>query len=135
MTIMFHQAIAHRIGLNGTDHKCADLLFQMGPMTAGELAEWTGVTTGAITGVLDRLEQAGFVRRVKDPHDRRRVIIELNPSPELMDRMNTLFRSFIGAVEETASHYTDAQLEVIIDFMNRTAAATREETKKLRKHS
>jgi DNA-binding MarR family transcriptional regulator len=118
--------------LNGTDHKCADLLFQMGPMTAGELAEWTGVTTGAITGVLDRLEGAGFVRRVKDPHDRRRVIIELNPSPELMSRMNALFRSFIGAVEDAATHYTDAQLEVIIDFMNRMAVATREETKKLR---
>src|SRR5262245_29900394 len=75
-TIMFHQAIADRLGMNVTDHKCADLLERNGPMTAGELAEQTGLTTGAITGVIDRLEQAGFVRRAPDPGDRRRVIVE-----------------------------------------------------------
>ncbi len=59
-TIMFHQAIADRLGLNPTDHKCLDLLASKGLMTAGELAEMTGLTTGAITGVIDRLEAAGF---------------------------------------------------------------------------
>src|SRR5438270_3489198 len=75
-TILFHQAIADRLGLNVTDHKCLDILERTGPMTAGEMAQQTGLTTGAITGVIDRLEQAGFVRRAEDPNDRRRVIIE-----------------------------------------------------------
>ena len=75
-TILFHQAIADRLGMHLTDHKCGDILVQTGPITAGELAERTGLTTGAITGVIDRLEKAGYVRRVKDPDDRRRVIIE-----------------------------------------------------------
>src|SRR5262245_581834 len=75
-TILFHQAVADRLGMNITDHKCADTLSRTGPITAGELAQRTGLTTGAITGVIDRLERAGFVRRVRDPHDRRRVIVE-----------------------------------------------------------
>ena len=64
---MFHQAIADRLGLNVTDHKCIDLLLMKGPLTAGELAGMTGLTTGAITAVIDRLEKAGFVRREDDP--------------------------------------------------------------------
>src|SRR6516165_3630549 len=75
-TILFHQAIADRLGMNITDHKCADMLARNGAMTAGDLADYAGLTTGAITGVIDRLEKAGFVHRVKDPHDRRRVIVE-----------------------------------------------------------
>src|SRR3954470_6827245 len=76
VTILFHQAIADRLGMNVTDHKCAGILARSGPITAGELARLTGLTTGAITGVVDRLEQAGFVRRARDSSDRRRVIIE-----------------------------------------------------------
>ncbi len=59
VTILFHQAIADRLGMNVTDHKCAGILARSGPITAGELARRTGLTTGAITGVIDRLEQAG----------------------------------------------------------------------------
>jgi DNA-binding transcriptional ArsR family regulator len=82
--VMFHQAIAERLGLNATDHKALDLLGRAGPITAGELAELTGLTTGAITGIIDRLEKAGFVRRENDPKDRRRVIIR-----PLMEKCNT----------------------------------------------
>ena len=73
---MFHQAVAECVGLNVTDHKCLDVLVRSGPMTAGQLAQLTGLTTGAVTGVLDRLERAGFVRRQSDPSDRRRVIAQ-----------------------------------------------------------
>ncbi len=75
-TILFHQAVADRLGMNVTDHKCAGILTQSGPITAGDLAVRTGLTTGAVTGVIDRLEKAGFVRRVRDGTDRRRVIVE-----------------------------------------------------------
>ena len=76
VTIMFHQAIADRLGLNITDHKCAGILMRSGPISAGELARRTGLTTGAITGVIDRLERAGFARRAPDATDRRKVMIE-----------------------------------------------------------
>jgi DNA-binding MarR family transcriptional regulator len=74
--ILFHQTLADWLGLNITDHKCLGFLLEEGPQTAGRLAELTGLTTGAITGVIDRLEKAGYVKREKDSHDRRRVMIE-----------------------------------------------------------
>ena len=95
VTILFHQAIADRLGMNVTDHKCAGILARSGPITAGELARRTGLTTGAITGVIDRLEQAGFARRARDPGDRRRVIIE--PDPETDRAENRPALRFDGA--------------------------------------
>src|SRR5262249_21091677 len=108
-TVMFHQAVADRLGMNVTDHKCADILERNGPMTAGELAERTGLTTGAITGVIDRLERAGFVRRAKDPGDRRRVIIE--PLRKRMARViGPLFESMARASAELCARYTTEEL-------------------------
>src|ERR687897_3534396 len=75
-TIMFHQAVADELGLNITDHKCLDLIHRYGAMPAGRLAELTGLTTGAVTGIIDRLEGAGYVRRTDDPKERRRIIVE-----------------------------------------------------------
>src|SRR5688572_17181329 len=77
-TILFHQALADKLGLNLTDHRCLDLAQRansVAPLTAGQLAELTGLSTGAITGVLDRLEKAGFIRREKDPNDRRQLFV------------------------------------------------------------
>src|SRR5579872_1913456 len=76
-TSMLHQAVADRVGLSLTCLECIDFLARFGPMPAGRLAELTGLTTGAITGVVDRLAKAGFARRVNDPKDRRVTIIEL----------------------------------------------------------
>ena len=92
VTILFHQAIADRLGMNVTDHKCAGILARSGPITAGELARLTGLTTGAITGVVDRLERAGFVRRARDSSDRRRVIIEPD-AKQIEQRIVPLFDS------------------------------------------
>src|SRR5215475_10461124 len=103
-TIMFHQALADQLGLHPTDHKCIGLLGSAGSATAGELAEATGLTTGAITGVIDRLEAAGFVRREDDPHDRRRVIIRV--VPKRYGDIARLFEPFAAAVFEMGSRYT-----------------------------
>jgi len=73
------QAVAEAIGLNRTDMRCLDVIQREGPVPAGRLADETGLTTGAITTVLDRLERAGFARRTRDPADRRRVLVELAP--------------------------------------------------------
>src|SRR5687768_10615436 len=78
-SVMFLQAVAGRLGLSAIELKCLDLALRAGPepLTAGRLATLTGLTTGAVTGVVDRLEEGGFVRRERDPDDRRRVIVRL----------------------------------------------------------
>src|SRR5207245_7886714 len=73
--VLFHHAVAERLGLGPTDHKCLDLLRERGAITGSELAAITGLTTGAITGVVARLEQAGYVRRESDPHDGRKQML------------------------------------------------------------
>ena len=74
-------AAADKIGINATDLNCLNILSFSGHMTAGELARATGLTTASITGVVDRLEEAGFVTRERDPHDRRRVVVQINLRP------------------------------------------------------
>jgi DNA-binding MarR family transcriptional regulator len=129
--ILFHQAIADRLGLNITDHKCAGILCGTGPIPAGELAERTGLTTGAITGVIDRLEAAGFVRRAPDANDRRRVIVE--PFPERIEReVGPLFESMARAMGELCAHYSTEELAVIRDFIARAHKGAYAEAGKLR---
>ena len=130
VTILFHQAIADRLGMNVTDHKCAGILARSGPITAGELARRTGLTTGAITGVIDRLEQAGFARRARDSSDRRRVIIE--PDPKRIERkIVPLFDSMSRAAARLFDSYTAEELTLILDFSVRARAIAEEETRKL----
>jgi DNA-binding MarR family transcriptional regulator len=130
-TILFHQAIADSLGMNVTDHKCAGILMRSGPITAGELAQHTGLTTGAITGVIDRLEKAGFVRRTKDANDRRRVIIE--PILKQIERaIGPLFESMAQSAAELCASYSTDELAVIRDFTVRSRHMAIEETRKLR---
>src|SRR5438132_5236412 len=100
---MFHQTVADRLGLNPTDHKCVDLLLLKGPMTAGELADSTGLTTGAITGAVDRLEKAGYVHRQPDPGDRRRVIVRV--VSRRVGEIGRLFESLAAATAELSLRY------------------------------
>jgi DNA-binding MarR family transcriptional regulator len=127
---MFHQAIADRLGLNVTDHKCLDFLTMKGALTAGELAGLTGLTTGAITAVIDRLEKAGFARRADDPRDRRRVIVEV--VAKRVREIESLFAPFAATFNALSAGYTDKELVVILDFMNRSCEGLHESTLKLR---
>jgi len=129
--VMFSQAVAMRLSINPTDLECLGIIGETGALTAGQLAELTGLTTGAITGVIDRLEKAGFVRRAQDPDDRRRVIVQ--PLPEVAEeRISPLFDSIGESTAELVSRYTDQELSVIIDFASRMNRMTLEETAKLR---
>lgn len=125
-SILFHQTLT--LGLNITDHKCLSFLLEEGPQTAGRLSDLTGLTTGAITGVIDRLEKGGYVRREKDPHDRRRVIIE----PIFGSKFGPLFHSLAEASQEIFSHYTDEQLTIILQFVSESNEMMYRETIKLR---
>ncbi len=130
-TIMFHQAIADRLGMHVTDHKCAGILAECGPLTAGELAERTGLTTGAVTGVIDRLERAKFVRRAKDPGDRRRVVVEPNLK-QMERRMAPLFDSMARGTAELCSRYRAGELALICEFAARARELAYDEIRKLR---
>ena len=126
----FGQTVAIRFGLSESDVDALELLIDTGAASAGRLSEVMGLTTGAVTRVVDRLEQAGYVRRVPDPADRRRVIVEVVPEKisavqETMDRVGDK-----GA--EEIAHYSDEELAVINDFLTRMADITREEATALR---
>ena len=130
--IMFHQAIADRLGLHATDHKCADLIMRHGAMTSGRLAELTGLTTGAITGVVDRLESRGVARRATDPRDRRRVIVELVKNAAVECQLRELFQGIAEATRAILDGYSDSELALILDFVRQSNAMSHAETLKLR---
>ena len=122
-SVLFSHAVADRLGMNPADLESLDILARNGPMTAGRLAELTGLTTGAITGLVDRLERRGYARREPHPTDRRSVIVQ--PLTETAE--HDLTPSYAGmsqAMRELMSGYSDAELSVITDFLTRAAAIT-----------
>ena len=129
-TILFHSAIANHFGQNLTDWICASMIQQKGTHSAGQLAELTGLTTGAITGLIDRLEKAGVVQRQPDPNDRRRVIVAVQSDWE--DKMTPFYTSILELFAEITAVYSDEELALIIDFNKRTAAMMEEEAIKIR---
>jgi DNA-binding MarR family transcriptional regulator len=131
-TVLFHSAVAERLGVNATDIKCYTILTQTGPMTAGELAERTGLTTGAITGVIDRLEKADLARRVPDPGDRRRVVVELLSDPERQREINQLYQPMGQAIIELAASYSEQELATVSGFISKATLILETETRKLR---
>jgi DNA-binding MarR family transcriptional regulator len=131
-TIVFHQNVADVLGLHITDHKCLDLFRQYGAMPAGRLAELTGLTTGAVTGIIDRLEKAGFVRRANDPKDRRRTIIEPVRNKKWERKIEAIFIPFHERMHKLLSSYSDSELAFLLDVLTKSIELTREESKKLR---
>jgi DNA-binding MarR family transcriptional regulator len=131
-TIMFHQAVADVLGLHITDHKCYDHIYRFGAMPAGRLAELTGLTTGAVTGIIDRLEEAGYVRRTDDPKDRRRTIVEPIRNKKLDRKIEAIFIPLHERMHKLLSSYSESELNFLLDATTEFIAQTREESKKLR---
>src|SRR4051794_24857360 len=102
------QTVAIRFGLSESDIETLEQLIDLGATTAGRLSEITGLTSGAVTRVIDRLEQAGYVRRVADPADRRRVIVEV--VPERVASIQSTLDHVSSAGAREIGRYTDAQL-------------------------
>ena len=128
---LMSQAAAERIGINPTDLNCLNILSLGGELTAGQLAQATGLTTASITGVVDRLEQAGYVRRERDTSDRRRVVIHLILEPVLRDVV-AVFAPMTQAWQRTAAGYTDDELELILDFQAKSEQVLRDNLARFR---
>jgi DNA-binding MarR family transcriptional regulator len=128
-TVLFHGAIADRLGLNPTDHKVMSILERIGPLPAGEIARQTGLATPSVTALLDRLERRGFVRRRQDPTDRRRVIVE--PTDEGIARFMPFFAARRDSLARLYAAYTVDELAVILDFLERSTARLRDDIARL----
>jgi DNA-binding MarR family transcriptional regulator len=125
------QAAADRIGINATDLNCLNILSFSGELTAGELARATGLTTASITGVVDRLEKAGFVRRVRDTKDRRRVVVHLELEKALSE-VATVFLPMMRDWQQLAAQYTDDELRLIVHFYSQMEQVFRDHIVRLR---
>jgi DNA-binding MarR family transcriptional regulator len=124
------QAASEALGLNRTDLRCLDLLNLHGPMTAGQLAEQSGMSTGATTAVIDRLERSGFVQRHRDETDRRRVYIHVT------DKLFQLAGPIYGPLGEEGlaqlARYSDEELKLIGDFLRQGAELNLRHARRIR---
>ncbi|HYM84732.1 MAG TPA: MarR family transcriptional regulator [Candidatus Dormibacteraeota bacterium] len=127
---VFGQTVAIRFGLSESDIEALERLAEVGTTTAGRLGDLMGLSSGAVTRVLDRLGQSGFVRRTADPADRRRVIVEL--VPEKAASIDSLTERLARASEAELARYTADQLDAIADFLGRMSQVTRDQTEALR---
>jgi DNA-binding MarR family transcriptional regulator len=110
---LMDDAASKALGINRTDARCLDVIDREGPVPAGRLAVASGLTTAAVTAVIDRLERAGYARRVDDPNDRRRVLVETTPL--LRERAAVIWGPF-SVFREALAQYTVEQLELLIEF-------------------
>jgi DNA-binding MarR family transcriptional regulator len=115
MATLHNHAVAAYAGLHETDQECLDLLDWTGPITAGEIGMHLGLSSGAVTGLVDRLEAAGWVRRERDPRDRRRVIVHL--SHERGAELWPLYQPLAEAVEAYRDRLSDRDLRVVVEFL------------------
>ncbi len=129
-TLLHQHVIARSIGLHVTDAECIDFLQEMGPSTAGDLAKTTGLTTGAITNVIDRLEKAGFVKRGPDPTDRRKVIVSFIPDKH--SKAKAHYGALAKQVQELFSKYSERELNFLIRHTHELAEIYQTEVSKLK---
>lgn len=114
------QLAAVRFGLNGTDQRALEIVSRTGPLTAKQLAQALGMTTGGVTTVIDRLERAGYARRRHDASDRRRVLIEATERTRRVE--GEMFGELIRDNAKLVGSYSERELAVIMDFLERSGA-------------
>jgi DNA-binding MarR family transcriptional regulator len=119
--LLVHQAVADRLGLNVIDLRCLRLARDAAEPTAGHLAKITGLTTGTITGLLDRLERARFIRRERDPEDRRKVVVKVLPSA--VEKIEKIMGPLSQDMNQALEDFTEDELRAVLKFFEVTAAA------------
>ena len=120
--VLLSQAVAQKAGLNSVDLECLDLILVGGPATAGQIGKRTGLTSGAVTGLIDRLERAGFVRRIADPHDRRKVLVEVREGS--MEALDAMFRPVREAMTTLLADYDDEDIARFAEFLEKASDAS-----------
>lgn len=130
--VLFQEAIAARLGLNATDYRCLEVIIRKGQMTAKSLAEEVRLTTGAITGIIDHLENGGYVERVENPADRRSIIIRpLVTDKGLEKKLGDAMISYRAAMSKLFGRYDADQTAVIVDFLKEFIQVLKTQTLKL----
>jgi DNA-binding MarR family transcriptional regulator len=129
---MLNRRISGRLELKDGDLDCLELIARVGPVGPSALARAAGLHPATMTGVLDRLEKGGWVARDRDPGDRRSVVLRVRP--ERVGEVFALYSGMNTALDDICARYSDEELAVIADFLNRTAAAGHEETGQLDRH-
>src|SRR5207253_9738428 len=130
-SVMFYTLVARLVGLSVSDLRAWDLLVSYGPMSASEFADLTGLTAGAITGLIDRLTKAGAVKRVPDPDDRRKVILVVT-SELRSGKTSVYFDSFQAALQRLYKRFSDEEIRIIDRYSREVSALLQEETARLR---
>ena len=129
-SLRLHETIARKTGFTGTDHKYLSFLLQRGSLTAGELAVLAGLTTGAITGLIDRFEKKGLVKRAEDEKDRRKVIV-IPDTGKIMALMKPLYEPFQKGSEKLLASFSEQELEVIMTYLLKAIKLAEETTKRI----
>ena len=130
-SIQMHEAIARKAGLSGTDHKYLGFLIEKGQMTAGELAQLSGLTTGAVTGLIDRFEKKKLVKRQFAEDDRRKVIIKPN-TKNIMAVFAPLYKEFRSKSEKLTASFSDKEIKIIETYFLKAIEIMNEATNALR---
>ena len=116
--VLHGQAIARRVGVNSSDLECLDLILMSGPSTAGDIARHTGLTSGAVTGLIDRLERLGLVERAADAADRRKVLVRVRE--DRIGAIAALYTPLEKAMQALLAGYSKEELKLLIDFAERS---------------
>ncbi|MEW2352865.1 MarR family transcriptional regulator [Spirillospora sp. NPDC029432] len=127
--VFFHEAVGRHLGLTPADHRALTLIGLHGPMTAGELSHLTGLTPGAVTGLVDRLERAGHVSRTSDPRDRRRALV--TATHEVPEDVAAVFAELGRRMAAVVSKYGEREQAAIADYVQNMIEVLRDQTRRL----
>jgi len=130
-SLQMHEAVSKKAGLPGTDHKYLGFFLRKGRMTAGELSKLTGLTTGAVTGLIDRFEKKKLVKRVFAEEDRRKVLIEPN-TKKIMERIAPLYKDFRSKSDKLAASFSHKEIKTIETYFIKAIKIMNETTEKLK---
>lgn len=133
-SIQMHESIGRKVGLNGTDHKYLGFLIQKGQVTAGELAVLTGLTTGSVTGLIDRFENKKLVERQRDKTDRRKIIIVPNIE-KITNLITPFYKDFQNNTDELFSSFSDNELNVLKKYFHKSLEIMNKEIEKVNENN